>query len=96
MYYSVAIAHLDDAKVIELNPSSYLGYQLEHAALHGAGSYDEAVEAFQDMLSKLDSAPDPHLRSKHCKTHATTRLIFFLQNCASSISANPRQKAIFG
>jgi len=72
MCYSVAIANLDHAKVIELNPSSYLGYQLEHAALHGAGSYDEAVESFQDMLSKLDSAPDPHLQGKYCKTRATT------------------------
>ncbi|KAG2118688.1 uncharacterized protein F5147DRAFT_800738 [Suillus discolor] len=50
-------ALLDAQKVTELNPSSYLGYSLKHAALHGAQRYDEAVQAYQDMLSKLN-APD--------------------------------------
>jgi hypothetical protein len=33
-------------------------------ALHGARRYDEAIEAFKTMLSKLDDAPDPQIRSK--------------------------------
>ncbi|KAG2357258.1 hypothetical protein BDR07DRAFT_1612605 [Suillus spraguei] len=54
---------LSDAEmVIELNPSSYRGYELKHAALHGAKRYDEAIETFHIMLSKLDNAPDPQIR----------------------------------
>ncbi|KAG2152802.1 hypothetical protein DEU56DRAFT_977193 [Suillus clintonianus] len=55
-------ARLDAQKVIILNPSSYLGYQLKHAALHGAHRYDEAIETFDIMLSKLDNAPEMQLR----------------------------------
>ncbi|KAG1768815.1 hypothetical protein EDD22DRAFT_211246 [Suillus occidentalis] len=51
-------ALLDAEKVIELNSSSYFGYQLKHAALHGAHRYDEAIEAFNIMLSKLENTPD--------------------------------------
>ncbi|KAG2083436.1 heterokaryon incompatibility protein-domain-containing protein [Suillus cothurnatus] len=52
-------ALLDAEKVIKLNPSAYLGYQLKHEALHGAQCYDEAVDAYQIMLSKLDKSADP-------------------------------------
>ncbi|KAG2361109.1 hypothetical protein BDR07DRAFT_88521 [Suillus spraguei] len=50
-------ALLDAEKVVELNPSSYIGYQLKYAVLHGARRYDEAIEAFKTMLSKLKNAP---------------------------------------
>ncbi|KAG2346485.1 hypothetical protein BDR05DRAFT_786028 [Suillus weaverae] len=54
---------LEDAeKVIELNPSSYTGYKLKYAALHEVQRYDEAIEAFKIMLSKLDDASDPQIR----------------------------------
>ncbi|KAG1775976.1 hypothetical protein EV702DRAFT_1269226 [Suillus placidus] len=52
----------DAEKVIELNPSSHLGYELKHAALRGVQRYDDASEAFTIMLSKLDDAPDPQIR----------------------------------
>ncbi|KAG2341450.1 WD40 repeat-like protein [Suillus weaverae] len=52
----------DAEKVIELNPSSHLGYELKHAALCGAQRYDNASEAFTIMLSKLDEAPEPQIR----------------------------------
>ncbi|KAG1786303.1 uncharacterized protein HD556DRAFT_1539637 [Suillus plorans] len=39
-------------------PSSHVGYQLSHSALRGAQRYDEAIEAFTIMLSKLDDAPE--------------------------------------
>ncbi|KAG2338713.1 hypothetical protein BDR05DRAFT_969007 [Suillus weaverae] len=55
-------ALLDAQKVIELDSLSYLGYNLKHAALHGAQRYDEAIETFQTMLSKLDNAPDIQTR----------------------------------
>jgi hypothetical protein len=51
-------------QVIELNPSSHIGYKLKHAAFHGAQRYDEAIAAFQTMLSKLDDAPDVETQSK--------------------------------
>lgn len=49
---------LDAQKVIELNPLLHVGYRLKYAALHGAKRYDEAVEAFRLMLTKLDNAHD--------------------------------------
>jgi hypothetical protein len=55
-------ALLDAQKVTELNSLSYLGYNLKHAALHGAQRYDEAIKAFRMMLSKLDIAPDTETR----------------------------------
>jgi hypothetical protein len=58
IYYFVTDVHLGDTQVIELNPSSYLGYEVKYTALHGAQLYDEAIEAFQIMLSKLDNASE--------------------------------------
>ncbi|KAG2128510.1 uncharacterized protein EDB93DRAFT_1268284 [Suillus bovinus] len=55
-------ALLDAQKVIEIDSLSYHGYKLKHAALHGAQRYDEAIQAFQMMLSKLDNAPDIQTR----------------------------------
>jgi tetratricopeptide (TPR) repeat protein len=55
-------ALFDAHKVIELKPSSYVGYKLKHAACHGAQRYDEAIAAFQTMLSKLYDAPDTETR----------------------------------
>ncbi|KAG2338573.1 hypothetical protein BDR05DRAFT_1004146 [Suillus weaverae] len=37
-------------------------HELKHAALHGARHYDEAIDAFQLMLSKLDNTPDTQVR----------------------------------
>ncbi|KAG1784615.1 heterokaryon incompatibility protein-domain-containing protein [Suillus plorans] len=55
-------ALVDAKKVIELDPSYYIGYQLKHEAFHGAQRYDEAIETFQIMLSKLDNAPETQIR----------------------------------
>ncbi|KAG2346774.1 hypothetical protein BDR05DRAFT_987924 [Suillus weaverae] len=55
-------ALLDAQKVTELNPSSHVGYQLTHTALRGAQRYDEAIEAFTIMLSKLEDAPEAQIR----------------------------------
>jgi hypothetical protein len=62
-YRFIFDAHFGDTQVIELNPSSYLGYQLKHTVLHSVRRYDEAIEAFKDMLSKLDKAPDTQTQS---------------------------------
>jgi tetratricopeptide (TPR) repeat protein len=56
-------ALLDAQKVIELSPSSHIGYQLKHIALYGAKRFVEAVVAFELMLAKLDSAHDMQIRT---------------------------------
>ncbi|KAF8119884.1 hypothetical protein EV363DRAFT_1440067 [Boletus edulis] len=58
-------AALNDAnKVIELDPSSPWGYQGKHAALHKAGDYENAVNAFEAMLSKISQSSDPEIRGQ--------------------------------
>ncbi|OAX42738.1 hypothetical protein K503DRAFT_853745 [Rhizopogon vinicolor AM-OR11-026] len=52
----------DAEQVVELDPSSYVGYELKHAALLGAQRYDEAIETFKNMLIKLDADPDMQIR----------------------------------
>ncbi|KIK37986.1 hypothetical protein CY34DRAFT_15325 [Suillus luteus UH-Slu-Lm8-n1] len=52
----------DAQKVIEIDSWSYLGYNLKYAVLHGAQRYDEAIQTFQTMLSKLEDAPDIQTR----------------------------------
>jgi tetratricopeptide (TPR) repeat protein len=61
-------ALLDAQKVIELDSLSYLGYNLKHAALHGARRYDEAIQTFETMFSELDDASDVQTR-KLCQQH---------------------------
>ncbi|KAG1738271.1 heterokaryon incompatibility protein-domain-containing protein [Suillus lakei] len=55
-------ALLDAQKVIELEPSSHVGYHLKHTALRGARRYREAVDAFQMMHAKLASAHSMQIR----------------------------------
>jgi hypothetical protein len=62
-YGFVFDAHIGDTQVIELNPSSYFGYQLKHVVLHGARRYDEAIEAFKIMFSKLEKSPNTQTQS---------------------------------
>ncbi|KAG0701797.1 heterokaryon incompatibility protein-domain-containing protein [Suillus ampliporus] len=54
---------LHDANMaIKLNPLSYLGHQVNHAALHKARRYDEAIEALKIILSKFDNTSDPQIQ----------------------------------
>ncbi|KAF8128157.1 hypothetical protein EV363DRAFT_1510285 [Boletus edulis] len=54
---------LDDAnQVITTNPSSPLGYEMKHAALHMSGDYNDAIDAFEVMQSKIAESPDPYIR----------------------------------
>ncbi|KAG1793297.1 uncharacterized protein HD556DRAFT_1443722 [Suillus plorans] len=71
-------AFLDAEKVIELDPSSYFGYQLKHAVLHDAHRYDEAIEAFKIMISKLENTFDTqtqNLGQKHVGPSEAERAI---------------------
>ncbi|KAF8555026.1 hypothetical protein OG21DRAFT_1461554 [Imleria badia] len=49
-------------QAITLDPSSPWGYEIKHAALHKAGDYDNAVHAFEEMLSKMRGSPDPSVQ----------------------------------
>ena len=46
-------------QVIALDRLSPRGYEMKHAALHGAGDFDNAVDALETMLSKIAQSPDP-------------------------------------
>ncbi|KAG1758668.1 heterokaryon incompatibility protein-domain-containing protein [Suillus occidentalis] len=52
----------DMQKVIKVEPSSRVVYQLKHMVLHVARRYSEAIKAFQTMLVKLNSAHDTQIR----------------------------------
>ena len=57
-------------QVIMLDPSSPWGYEMKHAALHKAGDYDDAVVAFEAMLSKIAQSPDPDVqRELYARCH---------------------------
>lgn len=51
-------------QVIKLDPSSPWGYERKHAALHKEGEYDDAIKAFETMLSKMADSSDPEIRRK--------------------------------
>ncbi|KAF8447267.1 hypothetical protein L210DRAFT_3641225 [Boletus edulis BED1] len=55
----------DANKAIELDPSSPWGYERKHAALHKAGDYANAINAFETMLSKISQSSDPEIRVFH-------------------------------
>ena len=48
-----------------LDPSSPWGYERKHAALYGAGQYDDAISTFETMLLKISQSPDPEIRGRY-------------------------------
>ena len=58
----VQIIVIDHHKVIMLDPSSLWGYEIKHAASHKLGDYNNAVHAFEAMLSMMEQSPDPAIR----------------------------------
>ena len=55
---------MSGTQVVNLNPSSPLGYQRKHAALHGIGCHDDATSAFETMLLKMSESSDPDIRGE--------------------------------
>ena len=51
-----------------LDPSSPWGYERKHAALHGAGRYDDAIDTFETMLLKISQSPDLDIRGECINT----------------------------
>ncbi|KAN0088054.1 hypothetical protein V8E55_006675 [Tylopilus felleus] len=49
--------------VIELDPMSPWGHERKHAALHKAGDYQNAIDAFKVMLSRMSESSDPEIRA---------------------------------
>jgi len=47
-----------------MDASCHYAYERKHVALHGTGRYDEAIEAFDNMLSLIEHSGDPEIRSK--------------------------------
>ena len=52
------------SQAITFDVTAPSGYEIKHAALHGAGRYDDAVKAFETMLSKMGESPDPQIRGQ--------------------------------
>lgn len=65
-----------------LDSSSPWGYESRHAALHGAGSYDEAIEALNEMLLKLEQSSDPHARGKYLLYNVGRYILSFVPDRA--------------
>ncbi|KAN0101233.1 hypothetical protein V8E55_001217, partial [Tylopilus felleus] len=68
MAKGLTVEALNDAnKVIELDPLSPWGYERKHAALHKAGCHQDAINAFDAMLSRMSQSSDPEIRALHCQ-----------------------------
>ncbi|KAF8555025.1 TPR-like protein [Imleria badia] len=52
-------------QLITLDPFSPWGYEMKHAASLKTGDYGTAVDALEEMLSKLAQSPDPNVQ-QHC------------------------------
>ncbi|KAF8547869.1 hypothetical protein OG21DRAFT_838193 [Imleria badia] len=63
MSWKDAVHYAD--KSITFDPNSPRGFETKHAALHGAGRYDDAIQTFETMLSKMAQSPDPQIRGRH-------------------------------
>ena len=50
--------------MIELDPLSPWGYERKHEALHKAGDYKNAINAFEEMLSKMSQSSDLEIRGE--------------------------------
>ena len=49
-------------QLIVLDPLSPWGYEMKHAALHKGRDYENAVIAFEMMLSMMTESPDLHIQ----------------------------------
>ncbi|KAF8423147.1 hypothetical protein L210DRAFT_3570785 [Boletus edulis BED1] len=56
---------LEDAnQVVVLDPSSPWGYEMKHAALHKGGEYDNAADALEMMLRRMEESHDPAVQQQ--------------------------------
>lgn len=52
-------------QAIQTDEFCHYAYERKHAALHGMGQYDEAIEAFDSMLTLMEQSGDPEIRRKY-------------------------------
>jgi hypothetical protein len=76
-----------DIQVIELDSLSCVGYNLKHAALHGARRYDEAIQTIHTMISNLDNPSNIQTRSKP-SNNAFTNMFNSLSRAVPAASPN--------
>ena len=64
------------------------GYEMKYVALHKAGEYYDAVDAFEMMLSKMQESPDPEVQRElyRCFHVATTHSHYYTENGDQYIS----------
>lgn len=75
---------MNTPQIVRLDPSSLLGYERKHAALHGIGHYDDAVDAFDTMLLKMSQSSDPEIQGKG-EHHPDISLLKFSHRTSSSL-----------
>ena len=69
-------------QVIALDPSSPLGYETKHVASLKIGDYGGAVDALEEMLSKLAQSPDPNIqRELYLCYHTKANLLVVPRLC---------------
>ena len=51
-------------QAIKLDPASSSGYERKYAALLGIGDNNDAIDAFETMLSKMSESSDPEIRGE--------------------------------
>lgn len=56
-------------QAIQTDASCHYAYECKYVALHGMGQYDEAIEAFDNMLSLIEQSKDPEIRRKCACQH---------------------------
>ena len=54
--------------MIKLDPLSPWGYERKHAASHKAGDYQNAVDAFEAMLSRMLGSSHPEISGEGVDT----------------------------
>ncbi|KAF8549346.1 hypothetical protein OG21DRAFT_605383 [Imleria badia] len=65
---------LEDAnEVIKADASCHYAYERKYVALHGMGRYDDAIEAFDSMLSLIEQSSDPEVRQLRSKYLSTSQ-----------------------
>ena len=71
-------------QVIKLDPSSPLGYEGMHEALHAIGCHDDTTGTFEVMLLKMSKSYDPDVRGEG---NHVLRLFFFVDTLPQNDSA---------
>jgi hypothetical protein len=52
-------------QVIQTDTSCHYAYERKYVTLHAMGRHDEAIEAFDSMLSLIEQSGDPEVRRKY-------------------------------